>query len=408
MFDGRGARVARRTRLGGAAAGAAALLVGLGAACAEPSRPGPSWVSPTPAAGATAGSGASSAGPRTLTILGAGDILVHPQVWEQARADASAAGRTGFDFFPMFGGVSPAIAGADLAICHLETPLADPDGPFAGYPTFNTPPQVLDGVARAGFDACSTASNHTIDHGEPGVRRTVAALDAAGLGHTGSARSAAEGGTPTVYDAAGVRVGHLSYTAHLNGLRRPAGKEWLANLIDPARIESAARKLRAAGAEIVVLSLHWGTEYRHAPDADQRAWAARLIASSDIDLILGHHAHVVQPFERFGAEWVVYGMGNELARHAEPIDANREGVMARITFTESAPGTWRVTRAEAIPTWTQISPAIRLIDLPAALADPATPAAARRIYQAAYNRIERHVLSRGAATDGLVVARPGG
>jgi hypothetical protein len=393
-----------------AAAAAAALLIAFAGGCSRPADRDARPMGTTPAAGASAvaSPGSGTPGPRTVTILGAGDILVHPPVWRQARADARAAGRDGFDFNPMFAGVRDAISGADLAICHLETPLAAADGPFTGYPTFSVPPQVLDGVKRAGFDACSTASNHTIDQGERGVRRTVDALDAAGLGHAGSARSALGSLTPALYDAGGVRVGHLAYTAHLNGLRPPAGRRWLVNVIDPAEIESAAHRLRATGAQIVVLSLHWGTEYQHAPDADQRAWAARLIASPDIDLIIGHHAHVVQPFERFGAKWVVYGMGNELARHAEPINDNREGVMARMTFTEYRPGRWRVTRAEAIATWTQISPAIRLIDLPAALADTATPAARRHVYQAAYDRVSRYVRSRGGEAAGLVIVRPGG
>lgn len=92
---------------------------------------------------------------------------------------------------------------------------------------------------------------------------------------------------------------------------------------------------------------------------------------------------------------------------SEPVDVHREGVMARITFTESSAGRWRVTRAEAIPTWTQISPAIRLIDLPSALADPATTDAQRRVYQAAYDRVRRYAMSLGAAGDGLIVIRPG-
>jgi hypothetical protein len=389
------------------AAGAA--LVAFASGCTAGSVRDARWVGPSPATGASAVASPSAAAavPRTVTILGAGDVLVHPQVWEQARADARAAGRAGFDFFPMFAGVRAAIADADLAICHLETPLAAAGGPFLGYPRFSVPPQVLDGVKRAGFDACSTASNHTIDQGEGGVRRTMAALDAAGLGHTGSARSARDAATPVLYDVGGVRVGHLAYTAHLNGLRPPPGEDWLVNVVDVAKITAAAHRLRAAGAQIVVLSLHWGTEYEHAPDANQRSWAARLIASPDIDLILGHHAHVVQPFERFGAKWVVYGMGNELARHAEPVNDNREGVMARMTFSEYAPGRWRVTRAEAIPTWTQIGPAIRLVNLPSALGSAAIPPATLRIYQAAYDRIAGYVLGRGGAADGLVVVRPG-
>jgi poly-gamma-glutamate synthesis protein (capsule biosynthesis protein) len=341
------------------------------------------------------------AGPRTLTVLGAGDVLVHPEVWQQAAADAKAAGGNGYDFLPMFQGVSPAISGADLAICHMEVVIG-PGSP-EGFPYFKAPPQVVDGVKKAGFDACSTVSNHTLDQGVAGVSSTLDAFDAAGLGHTGSYRSAQDAATPTIYEVKGVKVGHLAYSLHFNGLQRPAGRLWMANLIEPAKILAAARKLRAAGAEIVVLSLHWGTEYQHTPDANQLKWAKQLIASPDIDLVIGHHAHVVQPFEKFGEKWVVYGMGNELARHAEPINDNREGVMSRITFTEVGPAHWRISMIEAIPTWVDISPKIRLVDLTRALADPATPAKLRGTYQAAYNRIKTYLLSRGAGPAGLKV-----
>ncbi|HEX7746336.1 MAG TPA: CapA family protein [Micromonosporaceae bacterium] len=348
------------------------------------------------------------AGQRQLSLVAAGDILVHPAVAEQARTDARRAGRAGYDFFPMFQQVTPVISKADLALCHLEIPLGEPSGPFAGYPRFNAPPQLLDGIRRAGFDGCSLASNHTLDQGEQGVVRTIDAFEAAGLGHTGSARTPAEASRPRIYDRSGIKVAHLAYTLHFNGLSRPAGKDWLANQIEPAQILAAARRARAAGAAIVVLSLHWGTEYQHPPDADQQRWAQQLITSPDIDLILGHHAHVVQPFQRRGDKWVVFGMGNELARHAEPIDANREGVMARITFTETAPGRWRISRVEAIPTWTDLAPDIRLVDLAAALAAPATPVERRRVYQAAYDRVSAQVSALGGRRAGLVVVQPGG
>ncbi|MFI6763345.1 CapA family protein [Micromonospora sp. NPDC050417] len=379
---------------------------------------GSSWVEPSggqsngsqPPGGGTAGAppGArlDAQGRRLLTVLGAGDVLIHPEVTAQAKRDAGQAG--GYDFFPMFERVAPAISGADLAICHLETPLAPAAGPFQGYPSFSAPPQVVDGLRRAGFDACSTASNHTLDQGAQGVKRTLDALDAAGLGHAGSARDAAEANTPRIYEAAGVKVGHLSYTLNFNGLERPAGKLWMANLIEPAKILDAAKRLRAAGAEIVVLSLHWGTEYQHLPDADQLDWVKPLIESPDINLILGHHAHVVQPFEEFNDKWVVYGMGNQIARHADPVNDNREGVMARITFTEMAPKEWKITEAAAIPIWTDISPNIRLVDLATALADPALAADQRKVYQGAYQRITGYLTARGADQDGLKVLAPTG
>jgi poly-gamma-glutamate synthesis protein (capsule biosynthesis protein) len=153
-----------------------------------------------------------------------------------------------------------------------------------------------------------------------------------------------------------VKIAQLSYTFGFNGLSRPAGHQWMANLIDAPTILADAHRARAAGAEIVVVSLHWGTEYSHAPNAMQVSLAKKLMASPDIDLILGCHAHVVQPMTKVNGKWVVYGMGNEVAHHAEPINDNREGILTRFTFTETTPGHWVATSGEAIPIWMQLGP----------------------------------------------------
>jgi hypothetical protein len=84
-----------------------------------------------------------------------------------------------------------------------------------------------------------------------------------------------------------------------------------------------------------------------------------LLAAPEIDRILGCHAHVVQPFGKINGKWVVYGMGNEVARHEDPVDASREGVMPRFTFTETTPGHWQITKAEVLPTWVDLTPKIR-------------------------------------------------
>jgi len=375
-----------------------ALTAGL-TGCGGPARPTGSWAPmPTPTS-LPAPATSAPPGPRTITILGSGDVLLHPPLWPQARDG----------FRALFEGVRDPIQRADLAICHLETPLAPAAGPYHGYPLFSVPPRIAPALADLGYDSCSTASNHTLDQGEAGVRRTLEDLDKADLAHAGSYRSKADHDTVTQVDVHGVTVAHLSYTFGFNGLSRPAGREWIANLIDPNAIEAEARRARAAGADIVVVSLHWGTEYAHAPTSDQIALARRLLASPDIDLILGCHAHVVQPFEKIGSKWVVYSMGNEVAHHAEPVNANREGVLARFTFTEQTSGRWRATRAEAIPVWMDLAgsggrSADRLVDLSAELADPSVTGARRDTYRAALRRIEGYLESRGAGDDGLIVA----
>lgn len=349
---------------------------------------------------------APTVAPRTVTILGSGDVLIHPPLIEQAHEDAQARGETGYDFGEILAAIAPDVRQADLAICELETPLAPPSGPFSGWPDFDAPPQVLAALKNDGYDSCTTASNHSLDQGFPGIVRTLDELDTAGLKHTGSARSAREAATPLVITLPdGVEVAQLAYSYGFNAHKPPPDKPWSVDPIDVNAILAAARRAKQAGADIVVLSLHWGTEYDHLATPTQLAQAKQLLASPDVDLILGDHAHVIQPMQKIGDKWVIYCMGNLVARHEKPIDDSREGVLAQFTFTEIRPHVFRVSRAEAIPVWMQIDPTLRLIDLPRALADPATTPEQRAVYQNAWNKIAGYLDAYGAVKDGLVIER---
>ncbi|WP_432825498.1 CapA family protein [Dactylosporangium sp. CA-092794] len=375
---------------------AAAFVAGAGACtnAAEPAAVGRS-VSP-PAA--------SLARPRTLSVVAAGDLFVPPDLTAQAAADARAAGKPGHDFTQILAAVAPIVRSADLAVCHVEQPLAPPEGPFTGWPTFSAPPQLVDAAAGAGFDTCSTASNHTLDHGEEGVRRTLDNLDRVGLHHSGSARSAAEAATPNVFSVHGVKVAQLAYTFSFNGIQRPPGKPWIANPIDVPKILHDAHAAKQAGAEIVILSMHWGwTEYQNAPDADQVSQARQLLASPDVDLIIGMHVHVVQPFEKIGDKWVAYGLGNLLCRFSDGTAENtQDSAVPRFTFTEVTPGTWRVTDVEVHPMFMAYHPQARLVDVAAAANGVAPGTGYARILQ----RISGDVNMRGAEAAGLRMVRP--
>lgn len=384
------------TRAAGLHRTAAVLLAGLGvlaAACA-----GPVAGTATPAGSAAPRTAppnpAQPTEPESFTVVGTGDVLIHPELTEQADADDGSAGDGARDFRPLLAGLKPVIAGADLALCHLEVPLASAGGPFSGYPAFNAPPELTEALTETGYDGCSTASNHVLDQGVDGVGRTLDAMDAARLEHTGSARTPDEAGAPSLYDVGGVKVGHVSFSYGFNGIPLPADKPWLANQLDPDAVVAAARAARKAGAEVVIASLHWGVEYQHDPTEEQLAVARRLLSGDAIDLILGHHAHVVQPIERVGGKWVAYGMGNSIARHAEPRGVSEEGIAARFTFARTPDG-WSVDRAEYIPTLVDLGPPIRLIDL----TDPAAG------HGESLRRTDGIVLSRGAGADGLT--RPG-
>ncbi|MGH3916993.1 MAG: CapA family protein [Pseudonocardiaceae bacterium] len=331
---------------------------------------------------------------KEFTVLASGDVLIHPALTEQAVADSST---TAPDFGPLLAGVAPVVSAADLALCHLEVPLAQPAGPYVGYPSFSAPPQVAAALAATGYDSCSTASNHTLDQGRAGVLRTLDALDSAGLAHTGSARSAQEAARPLILDLGVARVAQVSFTYGFNGLELPANAPWLANTLNPDAVLHAARTAKQAGADVVIASLHWGAEYQAEPTDAQRELAAWLLADPAIDLIVGHHAHVVQPFELIDGEWVAYGLGNHVARHAEPRGSTEEGVLARFTFTLRSEG-WRVTKAEYLPTLVELGPPIRLLDLSTA------PPSARSAQ--ALERIDQVVFSRGASQATLTRPAP--
>ena len=273
---------------------------------------------------------------RCLSIVVTGDILLHPPLVEQARADAAPG--VGFDFAPILAAQAPYVAAADIGICHLETPLAPADGPFSGYPEFSVPPQILAALSATGYDACSTASNHTLDQGSAGMYRTLDDLDGAGLRHDGSARNPTEAATPTVIDTGHGRIGLISVTYGLN--TGPPDEPWQVGLLDTPAILAEAAAARTAGAELVVVAVHAGTEYDTEPNSDQRQTAHDLLSSPDIDLVYGHHAHVVQPLEQINGKWVIYGLGNNIAAHATPIDATREGLLVRVTFHQDHAGAW--------------------------------------------------------------------
>ncbi|MET9406574.1 CapA family protein [Streptomyces sp. NPDC002935] len=342
---------------------------------------------------------------RGFTLVATGDVLPHSSIIERANSDA---GGDGYDFRPMLAGVRPIVSGADLAICHMET-VYGADGDYTGYPTFKSPPQVAEGLAATGYDACSTASNHSLDDGADGIRRTLDALDRAGVRHAGSARTAQEANGATMLRAGSAQVAHLAYTYDTNGFPLPQGQPWAVGLIDPDRIVADARAARKAGADVVVVSLHWGTEWQDEPDEQQLRLSKQLTASRtggrpDIDLILGTHAHIPQAYEKVNGTWVVYGMGDQIAGEMFNYQGvqdprGNESTIGRFTFAPPArPGErWEVTKAEFIPQAFDLD-AGRVVDLNAALEQGATVGAVR-------DRIRDVVLSRGAAQAGLVMGR---
>ncbi|MGW5046544.1 CapA family protein [Streptomyces griseoluteus] len=324
-----------------------------------------------------------------FTLVAAGGVQPYASAADRAGFDASGGGH---DFRPMLAGARPAVSGADLALCHLE-PVQGADGD----PAVAALPPLAQGLAATGYDSCSTAS----PQGDgAGITRTLNALDQAGVRHAGTSRTDTEARTVTLLRAGTAKVAHLSYAYDTTGQ---------SGAVDPAdagRIAAAARAARKAGADVVVLSVNWGSAGQDTPDAGQVTLAKRLTAARtggrpDIDLVLGDHAHVPQPYEKVNGTWVVYGMGDQIADGGAGTGEWRgnESTLARFTFAPPAgPGArWEVRRAEFLPQVYDLD-AGRAIDVNRAIAAGADLAATR-------DRVRNTALSRGAAKAGLTMGQ---
>jgi len=305
---------------------------------------------------------------RTVSIVSTGDILLHERLWAQAKADGTDGN---LDFYPQLADLESVISSADLALCHLETPLAELGVDYEGYPTFNVPPQITDAITKLGFDMCGTASNHSLDQGFSGLQRTIEILNAAGIPHTGTAISQADASKPLIMDVKTengiVKVAILSYTYGFNGFERDADKTWSANLIDPVAIIAEAKLARTQGAEIVVAKLHWGSEYTNKANEFQTTVAQELADSGQIDLIDGSHSHTVQPLTQIGNTWIAYSHGNFAAAQREPATTKSEGLVTRWEFVEGLDGKFSLSCADAMPTLIRDDRPVRVIDVNKAL-----------------------------------------
>jgi hypothetical protein len=283
-----------------------------------------------------------------LTVAATGDFLIHTPVFK--RALAYGGGRR-YDFRPMLRVIKPTIAGADLALCHFETPLSY--GPPRGYPSFRTPVSLAPAVQRAGWDACSTASNHTLDAGVRGVNTTLRVLNRIGLRHAGSYRTRAAARRPTILRAKGVKVAFLAYTTDTNGI--PLPHPWSVNIASAGRILDDAKRAHKLGAEAVIVNIHWGgeivAEYDQQPSSGQLALVKKLTASPLITAIVGQGPHAVQPIEHINDKFVVFSEGNLISNQSPAYGLpaeSQDGMVALLSCVTDGDGT-KVTDVHYVP-----------------------------------------------------------
>lgn len=240
---------------------------------------------------------------KRMSIVMVGDALLHSGVYNAARKSDGT-----YDFSSMFTYLEPIIKNYDLRYYNQETIIGG--GKPSSYPRFNSPDAIGKNLVNIGFNLVSLANNHSLDKNESGL---VYSLNfwkqQTGVKTAGSYSSFEERDNIPIYEQNGIKYAFLAYTVGTNGLTVPSGKDYYLNVYSDELAQKNIIQARNNGAEVVIVSMHWGTEYTHTPTNEQRKIAAYL-SSLGVDLIIGSHPHVVQPIEYVNNTLVIYSLGN--------------------------------------------------------------------------------------------------
>jgi poly-gamma-glutamate capsule biosynthesis protein CapA/YwtB (metallophosphatase superfamily) len=227
------------------------------------------------------------------------------------------------------GAVRHLVAGADLAIANFENPAPDQPRYHTSGTVFSADPALIEGLANAGIDYVSVANNHIRDAGAAGLLQTIANLTRDGIASSGSGRNLAAARRPGVFTVDGTKVAILAYDAIAAGYHATATRIGSAPLV-ASYVREDVKAARAAGADVVVVFPHWGTEYRSKPSAAQQK-LARTIIDAGADMVIGNHAHWAAAMEIYHGKPIWYALGNFVFDQtwSEP---TMEGISLELTF----------------------------------------------------------------------------
>ena len=316
----------------------------------------------------------------TATLAATGDVLMHSPIISHAVRNEDGT----YNFDNAFTYFRDYVLEADYAIANLETTLAGTYRPYAGYPQFNSPDGIAVSLQNAGFDMLLTANNHTYDTFDTGFFRTQQVLQELGMDYLGTVDST-DDKLWQVHDINGIKVGMICYTYEtdsnpsvtaLNGItmsKKAADligtfhSVWGSHDLEPfyAAMEQNIREMKEAGAEAIVLYIHWGYEYQTTQSSTQSAIAQKM-CDMGVDVIVGGHPHVLQPMELLTSTTdenhktvCLYSTGNILSnQRIEYMDLKtghtEDGILFNFTFAKYSDGTVILESADVLPAWVDL------------------------------------------------------
>lgn len=309
-------------------------------------------------------------------LLSTGDIILHTPF---LTAGKQSDGTYNYDY--CFSNVKSEVSNVDYAICNLETTLSGKE-PYNGDMIFNSPDAITDALKKCGFDLLLCANNHAYDTGFQGMQRTTKITREKGFDQTGTFLSPNEK-KYLIKEINGIKFGFINYAYEtsspgkgevaLNGMKLSNEAAKCINTFDYdhldefySKIEKEIAEMKKDGAEALILYMHWGDEYKLAPNEYQKQ-IAKKVADLGIDLIVGGHPHVIQPGEVIMTKdnrkvYCLYSMGNAITnqrleymksysktRHTE------DGVFLITEFTRNKDGKTTLSKVSYIPTYVNVS-----------------------------------------------------
>ncbi len=311
---------------------------------------------------------------QTASIGVTGDILIHKPILENAKTT------DGYNFDDIFTEISPYYNSYDMMIANLEITLGGEDRGYSTYPMFNSPDQIVHSLKKSGVDMMLTSNNHTYDSGFAGIKRTLQVLEENNIQYIGT-RSTDTGAKYKICDINGIKVGMACYTYEtpsgspdrkaLNGILLSAEAGPLVNSFNYSDLsafymdaEHSIKAMKEQGADAIVFYVHWGEEYQFVPNSYQKTMAQKM-CDLGVDVIVGGHPHVIQPFETLtsenGHETVcIYSMGNALSNQRREImdpcktGHTEDGMIFTFSFEKWSDGTVKISDVNIIPTWVNL------------------------------------------------------
>ena len=277
---------------------------------------------------------------RTRLIFG-GDVMLSRHVGRLARLKKDPA-------FP-FRDLAAVTTSADIAFANLEAPFSDRGPHFQQGMMFKAAPEMIAGLKLAGISLVSTANNHARDCGAYGLEYTLKWTAANGIAATGTGATGAAAHGGAVLERHGLRFGFLAYTYDQSNGNHPAADDRVA-MLDVAAMRGDVQSL-ARRADVIVVSMHAGTEYSPTP-ARQQIEFARSAIDAGASVVVGHHPHVVQPAERYRQGVIFYSLGNLVFDQFHRRET-QHGLLAEVTFRGRAIEKytlWPVAIRNTVPT----------------------------------------------------------